>query len=181
MDGSLWRLVRPATFRSSVFIHYLLESGLADEVRIIPCNDHPLGKRLSPFAQRAECAKPSSSHFTAERWSIRSRQELPIPSYSYQTAEALAAAFPDDELRWVIGADAAEQLDQWMESKRLTAVAPLLVVGRQGERSTLISSPSICQTSQAAEIRQAACQGESLNGFVPHAIRSAARRGSLLQ
>ena len=167
----------PPHFGHQFLIHYLLESGLADEVRIIPCNDHPLGKRLSPFAQRAEWCEALVKPFHGRAVVDTIEAELPIPSYSYQTAEALAAAFPDDELRWVIGADAAEQLDQWMESRRLTAVAPLLIVGRQGEAIHPDQLPLNMPDVSSSEIRQRARQGESLNGFVPHAIAALLAEG----
>ena len=33
-------------------ILYILEGGYADEVRVIPCFEHPFGKQLTPFADR---------------------------------------------------------------------------------------------------------------------------------
>ena len=96
--------------------------------------------------------------------------ELPIPSYSFQTAEALASLFPDDQLKWVIGTDAAAQLDQWTESQRLMAVAPLIIIGRQGAIEHPDQLPLAMPDVSSSDIRQRLQNGESLSGLVPERI-----------
>ena len=160
----------PPHFGHQFLIHYLLESGLVDEVRIIPCNDHPLGKKLSSFPDRASWCEALVKPFGGRAVVDTVEAELPIPSFSYQTAEALAASFPDDQLYWVIGADAAAQLDQWMESQRLMAVAPLIVVGRQGEHEHPDQLPLAMPNISSSEIRDRLARGQSISGLVPKRV-----------
>ena len=160
----------PPHFGHQLLIHYLLESGLIDEVRVIPCNDHPLGKRLNPFAARAAWCEALVKPFNGRAVVDTVEAELPIPSYSFQTAEAIGALFPDDQLRWVIGSDAAAQLDQWMESQRLMAVAPLLIVGRQGSAEHPNQLPLEMPNISSSEIRGRLRDGQSLNGLVPERV-----------
>lgn len=160
----------PPHFGHQFLIQYLLESGHADEVRLIPCNDHPLGKKLSPFADRASWCEALIKPFNGRAVVDTVEAELPIPSYSFQTAEALAALFPGDELRWVIGTDAAAQLDQWVESHRLMAVAPLLVIGRQGAPEHPNQLPLAMPDVSSSTIRQRLRNGQSLSGLVPERV-----------
>ena len=160
----------PPHFGHQFLIQYLLESGLVDEVRVIPCNDHPLGKKLSPFADRASWCEALVRPFNGRAVVDTIEAELPIPSYSFQTAEALASLFPDDQLKWVIGTDAAAQLDQWTESQRLMAVAPLIIIGRQGAIEHPDQLPLAMPDVSSSDIRQRLQNGESLSGLVPERI-----------
>ena len=56
-------------------------------------------------------------------------------------------------------------------------MAPLLVVGRQGEAIHPDQLPLNMPDVSSSEIRQRARQGESLNGFVPHAIAALLAEG----
>ena len=160
----------PPHFGHQFLIHYLLESGRVDEVRVIPCNDHPLGKPLSPFAERAAWCEALVKPFKGRAVVDTVEAELPIPSYSFQTAEALSALFPDDQLHWVIGSDAAAQLDQWVESQRLMAVAPLLIIGRQGSVEHPNQLPLEMPDVSSSEIRRRLRDGQSLSGLVPERV-----------
>ena len=52
------------------------------------------------------------------------------PSFSYQTAEELAARFPDARLCWLMGGDQWDALPQWRHPERLAALCEFVVLTR---------------------------------------------------
>jgi nicotinate-nucleotide adenylyltransferase len=54
------------------------------------------------------------------------------PSYSYRTLELLREQRPDEELFFVMGADAAAGLESWRRPERILELARLGVAGRRG-------------------------------------------------
>ena len=167
----------PPHFGHQLLIHYLLESGLVDEVRVVPCNNHPFGKDLSPFHQRVRWCEALVEPFGGRAVVEPIEAELPIPSYSFQTAEALAGRFPDDELRRVVGSDTVASLDRWREWPRLVAVAPLIVVGRQGHPDQADQLPLAMPRVSSSEIRQRLDAGDNLDGWVPSNIQAVLSQG----
>lgn len=59
--------------------------------------------------------------------------ERPAPSYSWQTAEAFQAAFPDAELFWIMGTDQWDALERWARPERLAELLTFVVFTRGGE------------------------------------------------
>ena len=70
----------------------------------------------------------------------------------------------------MIGTDAAAQLDQWMESQRLMAVAPLIIIGRQGANEHPDQSPLAMPDVSSSDIRKRLEDGQSLTGLVPERV-----------
>jgi nicotinate-nucleotide adenylyltransferase len=52
------------------------------------------------------------------------------PSYSYQTAEAMAKLFPEARLFWIMGSDQWNALPRWKCSERLAATVEFIVLAR---------------------------------------------------
>jgi nicotinate-nucleotide adenylyltransferase len=52
------------------------------------------------------------------------------PSYTYETLEALRESEPEDELVWLMGADAAVALESWKRPERVVELARLAVAPR---------------------------------------------------
>ena len=59
--------------------------------------------------------------------------ERPAPSYSWQTAQHFATAFPRTEWCWILGTDQWEQIDRWAEPEILRELLHFLVFTREGE------------------------------------------------
>lgn len=53
-------------------------------------------------------------------------------SYTVQTVAELGAHYPDDELFFIIGADAAADLHRWFDVERLLALCRIVIVERPG-------------------------------------------------
>lgn len=160
----------PPHFGHQMAILYLLEGGYADEVRVIPCFDHPFGKVLSPFDSRLRYCEAMVQPFGGRAVVDPIESTLTLPSFSYQTAEALAERFPGDPLRWVIGSDAAQEVDRWAEPDRLREVAPLLVLARQGAAMAGAQPPLVLPEVASRDLRARLSRGEDLQGWVPKSV-----------
>ena len=55
------------------------------------------------------------------------------PSFSYQTAEAMAQRFPDSRLFWIMGGDQWEALPKWKHPDRLATAVEFIVLSRGEE------------------------------------------------
>jgi nicotinate-nucleotide adenylyltransferase len=112
----------------------LAQSALAlDEVRFIPCqlSPHKTDRPPTPSAQRLEMLRLATA---ALPWAVVDDFEVRRagPSFSYQTAEAMAARFPEARLFWIMGGDQWDALDQWEQAPRLTARVECIVLARGG-------------------------------------------------
>jgi len=107
-------------------------TGRADAVWLLPAYHHAFEKVLAPWEARVRMAQALAD--TLGPWCRVEPIEsaLPVPSYTVNTLEVLAARHPQHELQLVIGADVLSQLPQWRNVERLRTRFPLLVVGRQG-------------------------------------------------
>ena len=106
------------------------------------------------------------------------------PAFTADTMRDLSTAHPGVGLWVVLGADAARQIGEWHDAKRLLAGYHFVLVNRSGEtpirheeairlgfhpertRVVSIDSPDV----SATEIRRRVRAGESLNGLVSPAV-----------
>jgi nicotinate-nucleotide adenylyltransferase len=106
------------------------ELGL-DEVRFIPCriSPHKLGSQPTSAADRLQMLRLATAGLP---WAVVDDWETlrEGPSFSYQTAEAMARAFPGCRLFWIMGADQWNALDSWTEPGRLAACVKFAVFAR---------------------------------------------------
>ena len=160
----------PPHFGHQMAILYILEGGYADEVRVIPCFEHPFGKQLTPFADRLRYCEALVKPFGGRAVVDSIEARLSAPSFSYQTAEALAEQFPGDCLRWIIGSDAAHELDQWQEVDRIRRVAPFLILARQGAPAAADQAPLVLPEVASRDLRHRLTEGEPIQGLVPQRV-----------
>lgn len=102
-----------------------------DEVRFLPCqiSPHKPGTAPASGADRCEMLRLAT---TGIPWAVVDDSELqqPGPSYSYQTAGAMAAGFPDARLFWIMGGDQWDALPRWKHPERLAASVEFAVLAR---------------------------------------------------
>jgi nicotinate-nucleotide adenylyltransferase len=153
----------PPHFGHQMVINYLLESGTVDRVHLVLCARHPAGKRLSDWELRLAWCRALVEPFGERATVDEIEAELAGPSTSFRTAEAIAERYPEDPLRWVVGADT--EIDDWAQPDRLRAAAPPLVIGRGDRRGgeLPLSMPEVSST----EIRDRRAAGHSIAGLVP--------------
>ncbi len=106
-----------------------------DQVLFLPCRRSP-HKKSGPLASdedRLQMIKLATQELD---WASVSDFELqlPLPSYTWQTVEALKPTLPPKaQLFLLIGLDQWQSLPRWTHPEKLAAALELIVVGRDGE------------------------------------------------
>jgi len=104
-----------------------------DEVRFLPCqiSPHKTGRAPTPAAARLEMLRLATAGLP---WAVVDDCEVRREgtSYSYQTAEELAAQFPQAKLYWLMGGDQWDALPRWRHPERMAACVEFIVLARGG-------------------------------------------------
>ncbi|MSQ00985.1 MAG: nicotinate-nicotinamide nucleotide adenylyltransferase [Myxococcales bacterium] len=146
---------------------WLSWAGRADAVWLVPTYRHPFAKELRSFEHRVAACEalaglvgPWVSVSTIEA-------ELPMPSFTIVTLDALAARFPHHRFRLVVGADNLAVKSQWRDWGRIEAEYAPIVVGRGAAAGT--SAPSFPDIS-STEVRRRLAAGEPVDEWVPASV-----------
>jgi nicotinate-nucleotide adenylyltransferase len=135
-----------------------------DEVRFLPCqiSPHKLGSSPASATDRLEMLRLATAGLP---WAVVDDFELHRqgPSYSYQTAEAMAARFPEARLFWIMGSDQWDALADWKAPEILAELCEFVVLtrgqapqARSGYRLHAISEE---HPASATDIRKAISEG----------------------
>lgn len=102
-----------------------------DEVIFLPCriSPHKTGTAPASGEDRQEMLRLAT---TGIPWAEVDDFELREtgPSYSFQTAEAMAARFPAADLFWIMGGDQWDALPRWKNPERLARCVEFAVLAR---------------------------------------------------
>ncbi|MBX2800309.1 MAG: nicotinate (nicotinamide) nucleotide adenylyltransferase [Myxococcales bacterium] len=146
---------------------WILWTGRAQQVWLVPAFDHPFQKRMAPHARRIElCRRVAAQVDGVDVSDIEGT--LPVPSYSIDTLRALRGMHPEHDFRFVLGADNLDSLHQWKEWRTIDEEFEPIVVGRQGYPD-VPDSPAFPGVS-STEVRRRARRGESIDAWVPDCI-----------
>lgn len=142
----------------------------ADAVWLLPAYHHAFEKVLAPWEARVRMAQSLAD--TLGPWCRveRIEESLPVPSFTVNTLQVLAARHPQHQLQFVIGADVLPQLPQWRQVERLLASFPLIVVGRQGW-PPVDGAPCFPDVS-STDIRARVAIGATYSHLVPRGVRA---------
>jgi nicotinate-nucleotide adenylyltransferase len=150
-------------------VAYVLATQPVDRVLVIPTYDHPFGKSLVNFAHRhAMCALAFRDFARTEISTIE--QELGGESRTLKTLNALKARVPDEQFRLVVGSDILNEAHKWFGWDQITAMAPLIVLGRVGHAAPGAPAPVIPELA-SRDLRAMIEQGEDVGSLVPRAVR----------
>jgi nicotinate (nicotinamide) nucleotide adenylyltransferase len=163
---------------------YLRARRLVDRLLVAPCADHPLGKTMSPFADRlawtrAAMAVHGDGVEVSELEAALATRE-PGPSYTIRLLEAVAAAHPDARVRLVIGSDIVRtgETQRWHEWDRIVQRFAPIVVPRAGHAdASQVQLPDVSST-QVRQLLQADTEEAraTLAQLVPAAVLEAITR-----
>jgi nicotinate-nucleotide adenylyltransferase len=150
---------------------WVVETQPVDELWALPTFHHPFDKALAPFDDRAEMLRLLVAPLAPRVQVSTIERDLPPPSRTLDTLHALAARHPDTAWRLVVGADILAERDKWHRWDDVAALAPPIVVGRQGyaapaDLGELVELPAISST----EIRARIGRGEHVAGLVPRRV-----------
>ena len=103
---------------------------------------------------------------------------LPKPSYTWNTLQALLEAYPEDQFTILIGGDNWAAFDKWYRYEDILQRYPIVVYPREGSEVTgfefqvpkikIVKTPLINISS--TQIRQRIQAGKSVRGLVPTGV-----------
>ena len=157
--------------------NYLLEQGYCAEVWFIvsPCNPWKKDQELLDERKRLEIVR------TAIQGDKRMQAsdvefEMPRPSYTYQTLQALQAEYPHRHFRLIIGGDNLSRFHDWRNYEDILASFSVLVYPRPGialpkelPASVTVANAPLTDIS-STEIREKLKRGEDISSLVPPVI-----------
>lgn len=169
-----------------------------DEIWFVPSAHHPFktDQQVSSFDDRAAMLRLALED--REGYSVcEIERELPAPTYTANTLDALASRYPGNDWYFLMGADALAELPLWHEPARIVARATLVVMGRPGVsvitaeqlRTSLnleaddlvrlqwVEVPPVDIASR--EIRRRVRAGEPIHAMAPLAVEEYIRRHHL--
>jgi nicotinate-nucleotide adenylyltransferase len=155
------------------------------EVVLMPTGEAPHKRIPDDPGKEQRLAMTRLAAADDPRFSVSSLEvERDGPSYTYETLELLAGERPDNELVFVMGADAAVGLESWRRPERVVELARLAVARRAGVsdadvgaamrslgaegRATMLEMPQFGVSSSS--VRERAAAGRPLRYLVPEAV-----------
>ncbi|HZT77807.1 MAG TPA: nicotinate-nucleotide adenylyltransferase [Vicinamibacterales bacterium] len=146
-------------------------------VHVLPANVPP--HRPQPVASAFHrFAMAALAVAGVKAWRVSDLElRMPPPSYTAHTLRHYhARGYAPDELFFVLGADAFQEIHHWHDYPAILAAARFVVVSRPGyepvrvsDRALFIEAPTADVSSSA--IRRARAEGRSIDGMVPPAVR----------
>jgi nicotinate-nucleotide adenylyltransferase len=155
---------------------YVLAAHPIERVLVVPTFAHAFGKALSPFEHRLRMCELAFDDLRRVEVSSIER-ELPTPSLTLRTLEALTRQHPAVQLRLVIGSDLLAETAAWHDFERIRELAPPLVVQRQGYAHD-VTEPALPDVS-STEIRRRLRSAESAAGLLCSSVELYARTHGL--
>jgi nicotinate-nucleotide adenylyltransferase len=177
----------------------ILRLNLADELLFIPARipPHKLDQPLSDPQARMEMLQLALEPYPEFGISDIELNREAGPSYTIETMEVLAAAFPGHDLCFVMGMDSLAELHLWYQATELVGKHRLLVYPRTGVAAPPLATltarfgprnarkllNSVLGTPtfpvSATRVRELAAAGQSLAGLVPASIDAYIREHKL--
>ena len=159
--------------------HFATRTNLAEVWLVVsPQNPFKVGADLLPDRQRlrwVELAIADNPRLRAERIEF----DLPRPSYTIATLDALRARHPGTEFVLLMGADNVLGLPRWQQAERLLAETDIYVYPRPGTtlpdladypRVRVLPAPLL--DISATYIRESLRRGQSIRYLVPAIVEA---------
>jgi len=144
-----------------------------DHLLVLPCADHPFGKKMTPFDQRVEMARLAFSCFGDSVEIMDIERHLPAPSYTINTIRKLKELYPDVEFTLLIGSDNGKDLKNWYMADELRAMVDISVMARGGQGDVVF--PPVSSTMVRGRARQA----QDISALVPVGVAAFIREHGL--
>jgi nicotinate-nucleotide adenylyltransferase len=148
------------------------------EVWLLPSYRHPFGKELVAFDDRVRMCELAARGVRGVAVCSAERELAgdPLVGKTARTLEHLVAKHPDTDFALVVGADILPDTPKWYRWDRITELARIIVVGREGF-PPVPGAPTLPAIS-STEIRARLARGDDVSGLVPRKVREyVAERG----
>ena len=173
----------------AIIAHHIISSGLVDQLWMMVSPVNPLkagNERHVTDADRLRMVEMVTRTLDGAETSAF-EFNMPRPSYTIDTLNALQEKFPDKEFYMVIGADNWAVFDRWRNSEEILSKYHILIYPRLGyevvipdewqDRVTLVNAPIIELSS--TQIRERLAQGKSARYYVPDDVLNYIERNNL--
>lgn len=138
---------------------YVLQEGKVDQVWVVPCFEHAMGKPLVDFHHRKTMADLAFEELNENVQILDIERKLSGKSYTIRTVEELKRLHPRKEFWLILGEDAAGEAVAWHQYDALKKSVGWLVIPR-GKNSPI---PDI----SATEVREALHKKQGLEFLLP--------------
>jgi nicotinate-nucleotide adenylyltransferase len=147
----------------------VLAKGLATEVVLMPCRQHPFAKQMLPQEQRLAMVE-----MLAGKGITVSEMELTRAgvSYTYLTLREMGKLYPGKRVGWLMGSDLVESFGKWENYQEILTDYGVLVYPRTGSKEVellpgmkWIAGVSEIEIS-SSEVRARITQGKEWEGMV---------------
>ena len=158
---------------------YIVESGAVDSLWLMVSPQNPLKKNSGLASdyhrlRMTELVSRRIENVTTSAFEF----DLPKPSYTIDTLNALKAKFPEDEFYLVIGADNWCLFDKWKNGEEIISKYHILIYPRRGydivipkkysDRVAVVEAPLIEVSS--TQVRERLALMKSVSFYVPEAV-----------
>jgi nicotinate-nucleotide adenylyltransferase len=165
--------------------HALVTTWLAcqsdlDQVWVSPTRGHAFGKELAPFAVRVAMLEQALGHL-APRMRIETVEvDLPTPSYTIDTVDALYRRDPGLRIVLVIGTDVWAERARWHRFDDLLKKVEVLVLGRgTGPDPEGVTPPIRTPDLSSTEVRRRLAAGDEVRHLVAAGVLALIRQHGL--
>jgi nicotinate-nucleotide adenylyltransferase len=155
---------------------YVLSAYALERV-VVPTHVHAFGKAMAPFDDRLRMCELAFAELSRVVVCDVER-DLPQPSLTLNTLQALAKQYPGLRLRLLIGSDIVPETHAWHDFSSIEQLAPPLIVQRQGYPALDPSQPALPEVS-SSEVRRRIAAGESTRGLISPVVAQYAQTRQL--
>lgn len=182
----------PPHIGHALVLQWLLWSGKADQVLVVPSDGHPLKKTtFAPLEVRVgllnemveemgvlKLPHPRGGRPYNQIEVLPVEGGLPKPVYSYDLMTHLREMYPEDDLHFLIGADILDEAHKWHLWEKLREDFPFIITGREGYESRT-ANPTFPDYS-STRIRELMSLGHrGWEQMVTPRVRAALQRGEI--
>lgn len=134
----------------------LLESLGADAVWLVPAFVHPFGKAMGAFEHRIAMCRLMAAPFGGRVVVSVAERDVGGQGRTYDLVTALQAAHLERRFALAIGADIMSEMARWHRWEALSAMLPIVVLGRSGyaAKSDTPDLPRIASSTLRAQLAQ---------------------------
>ncbi len=154
-----------------------LNSGQIDELWILltPFPPHKKKQKHVPYALRFNMLQLAFNKLK-DISILTIENELPEPSYTYQSIAHLKALYPEHNFVFCMGEDSLAKFSTWKHYKRILDQVKLLVARRPGENHFSVENHILSKTifvdhepveAASSKIRELIENGEDVRRFLP--------------
>lgn len=149
---------------------WLLWTGRAQEVWLVPTFQHAFAKDLAPFPTRVSWCRALAQDLGLPVRVDPIEANLSVPSFTLDTLEALALAHPEHRLRLVVGTDILAQVAHWKRWDLIEARFHPILVARGGYEDGAFQGSPVFPEVSSSEIRERCSRGLPVDSLVTRSV-----------